>query len=68
MARGIRSSRDGRQPGIPGILIFWPSTQLLFAEGRSLVIIRIRCQAGASFWEKLPDCFYGLSLWTTYPC
>jgi hypothetical protein len=51
-----------------GALTVWRITHLLYAEdGPWDVSVRLRRAAGDSFWGKLLDCFYCLSLWVAAP-
>jgi hypothetical protein len=51
-----------------GILTVWRITHLLSAEdGPWDFVIRLRGWAGESFWGKLLDCFYCLSVWIAAP-
>ena len=51
-----------------GILTVWRITHLLSAEdGPWDVVIRLRRWAGESFFGKLLDCFYCLSVWIAAP-
>jgi hypothetical protein len=51
-----------------GVLAVWRMTHLLRAEdGPWDVVVRLRRSAGESFWGKLMDCFYCLSLWLAAP-
>lgn len=53
---------------ILGVLGVWRLTHLLNAEdGPWEVLVRLRKLAGSSFWAKLLDCFYCLSLWVAAP-
>jgi hypothetical protein len=53
---------------ILALLAVWRITHLLQAEdGPWDVIVRLRRIAGNSFWGKLLDCFYCLSLWVAAP-
>jgi len=46
----------------------WRITHLLYAEdGPWDVSVRLRRTAGDSFWGKLLDCFYCLSIWVAAP-
>jgi hypothetical protein len=50
------------------VLGVWRITHLLQAEdGPWDLVVRLRRQAGDSFWGKLLDCFYCLSLWIALP-
>ena len=51
-----------------GALGVWRITHLLQAEdGPWDLVARLRRRAGDSFWGKLLDCFYCLSLWVALP-
>jgi hypothetical protein len=51
-----------------GVLCVWRITHLLQAEdGPWDVVARLRRAAGDSFWGRLLDCFYCLSLWVSLP-
>ncbi len=51
-----------------GVLCVWRVTHLLQAEdGPWEVTARIRQAAGDTFWGRLLDCFYCLSLWVAVP-
>jgi hypothetical protein len=51
-----------------GILTVWRITHLLQAEdGPWNIVIFLRRSAGDSFWGKLLDCFYCLSVWVAVP-
>jgi hypothetical protein len=51
-----------------GVLGVWRVTHLLQAEdGPWDVVVRLRRKAGDTFWARLLDCFYCLSLWTAMP-
>jgi hypothetical protein len=51
-----------------GALTLWRITHLLYAEdGPWDLSVRLRRIAGNSFWGKLLDCFYCLSLWVSAP-
>lgn len=51
-----------------GVLCVWRITHLLQAEdGPWEVVAGIRRAAGDSFWGRLLDCFYCLSLWVAAP-
>lgn len=51
-----------------GVLCVWRITPLFQAEdGPWDVIASIRRAAGDSFWGRLMDCFYCLSLWVSMP-
>jgi hypothetical protein len=53
---------------ILGILSVWRITHLLYGEdGPWDIFVRLRKLAGRSFWGKLLDCFYCLSLWISVP-
>ena len=53
---------------ILGLLTVWRITHLLQAEdGPWDVVVLLRRLAGNSFWGKLLDCFYCLSLWVAAP-
>jgi hypothetical protein len=53
---------------ILGVLAVWRVTHLLQAEdGPWDVVVRLRRSAGNSFWGKLLDCFYCLSVWIALP-
>ena len=53
---------------ILGLLAVWRITHLLQAEdGPWDISIHLRRAAGNSFWGKLLDCFYCLSLWIATP-
>jgi hypothetical protein len=53
---------------ILGLLTVWRITHLLQAEdGPWDIVVRLRRAAGDSFWGKLLDCFYCLSLWVAAP-
>lgn len=53
---------------VVGILCVWRITHLFQAEdGPFDVIVRIRKAAGDTFWGRLLDCFYCLSLWVSLP-
>jgi Protein of unknown function (DUF1360) len=53
---------------IVGTLAVWRVTHLLWAEDGPLdVLVRLRKFAGASFFGRLLDCFYCLSLWVSVP-
>jgi hypothetical protein len=55
-------------PLILGILGVWRVTHLLNAEdGPWDIIVSLRKSVGSSFWGKLLDCFYCLSLWVAAP-
>jgi hypothetical protein len=46
----------------------WRITHLLQAEdGPWDLVVRLRLRAGDTFWGKLLDCFYCLSLWIALP-
>lgn len=46
------------------VIIVWRITHLISAEdGPFELIIKIRKSLGNSFWGKLMDCFYCLSIW-----
>ena len=51
-----------------GALCVWRITHLLQAEdGPWDLVVRLRLFAGDTFWGKLLDCFYCLSLWVAFP-
>jgi hypothetical protein len=51
-----------------GVLCVWRITHLFQAEdGPWDVIVSMRRAAGDSFWGRLMDCFYCLSLWVSMP-
>jgi hypothetical protein len=51
-----------------GVLGVWRITHLLQAEdGPSDLVAFLRRKAGDTFWGRLLDCFYCLSLWTALP-
>jgi hypothetical protein len=51
-----------------GVLCVWRITHLIQAEdGPWDAIAGIRRAAGDSFWGRLMDCFYCLSLWVSMP-
>jgi hypothetical protein len=51
-----------------GILTVWRITHFLSAEdGPWDVVIILRRRAGETFWGKLLDCFYCLSVWISVP-
>lgn len=51
-----------------GVLCVWRITHLFQAEdGPWDVVANIRRAAGDSFWGRLLDCFYCLSLWVAFP-
>jgi hypothetical protein len=51
-----------------GILTVWRITHFLWAEdGPWDMVIQLRQWAGESFWRKLLDCFYCLSVWVSVP-
>ncbi|MDO8636358.1 MAG: DUF1360 domain-containing protein [Dehalococcoidia bacterium] len=51
-----------------GILGVWRVVHLLYAEdGPWDLFVRLRQLAGESFWGKLLDCFYCLSIWIAVP-
>ena len=51
-----------------GLLVVWRITHLWQAEdGPWDVSIHLRRAAGNSFWGRLLDCFYCLSLWVAAP-
>jgi hypothetical protein len=51
-----------------GILSVWRVTHLLYGEdGPGDVFVRLRRFAGQSFFGKLLDCFYCLSIWMAVP-
>jgi hypothetical protein len=51
-----------------GILAVWRITHFLQAEdGPWDCVVRFRRWAGESFWGKLLDCFYCLSVWVSIP-
>jgi hypothetical protein len=53
---------------VVGLLTVWRITHLLQAEdGPWDILVRLRRAAGNSFWGKLLDCFYCLSLWVAAP-
>lgn len=46
-------------------IVVWRITHLVNVEdGPFDIIIKLRKLAGRSFWGKLMDCFYCLSVWT----
>jgi hypothetical protein len=46
------------------VIVVWRLTHLISAEdGPFDLIIKLRKWAGRSFWGKLMDCFYCLSIW-----
>lgn len=46
----------------------WRISHLLYAEdGPWDLFVRVRRRAGESFWGRLLDCFYCLSLWFAAP-
>ena len=50
------------------ILTVWRITHFFWAEdGPWDIVIRLRRWAGESFWGKLLDCFYCLSVWVSAP-
>jgi hypothetical protein len=50
------------------VIIVWRLTHLITAEdGPFDLIIKIRKSMGNSFWGKLMDCFYCLSIWVGVP-
>lgn len=53
---------------ILGLLTVWRITHLLQAKDSPWdIVFRLRRAAGSSFWGKLLDCFYCLSLWVAAP-
>jgi Protein of unknown function (DUF1360) len=51
-----------------GLLTVWRITHLLQAEdGPGDLSVNLRRKAGDSFWGRLLDCFYCLSLWVAAP-
>lgn len=53
---------------ILGTLCVWRITHLLNAEdGPWDIVVRLRQRAGETFWGKLLDCFYCLSVWIGLP-
>jgi hypothetical protein len=53
---------------VVGALGVWRITHLLQAEdGPWDLVARLRPRAGDTFWGKLLDCFYCLSLWIALP-
>jgi hypothetical protein len=53
---------------VVGILCVWRITHLFQAEdGPFDVIVHIRKAAADTFWGRLLDCFYCLSLWVSLP-
>jgi hypothetical protein len=51
-----------------GALGVWRITHLLQAEdGPCDIVVRLRRMAGNSFWGRVLDCFYCLSLWIAVP-
>jgi hypothetical protein len=51
-----------------GVLAVWRVTHLLQAEdGPWDLVLRLRRAVGTSFWGRLLDCFYCLSLWVAIP-
>jgi hypothetical protein len=53
---------------ILGVLAVWRVTHLLQAEdGPWNLMVRLRRALGSSFWGKLLDCFYCLSVWIAIP-
>lgn len=51
-----------------GVLCVWRITHLLQAEdGPWDLVVRLRLFVGDTFWGKLLDCFYCLSLWVALP-
>jgi hypothetical protein len=53
---------------VVGVLGVWRITHLLQAEdGPWDLVVRLRRKAGDTFWGKLLDCFYCLSLWIALP-
>ena len=51
-----------------GVLCTWRITHLLRAEdGPGDLVVWLRKLAGESFWGRLLDCFYCLSLWIALP-
>jgi len=51
-----------------GILAVWRITHLLQGEdGPWDLVARFRARLGRSFWSKLMDCFYCLSIWIALP-
>src|SRR5215831_15216632 len=51
-----------------GVLTVWRITHLLQAEdGPWDFVVHLRRSAGDSFWGRLLDCFYCLSLWVAAP-
>ena len=50
-------------------LAVWRVTHLLWGEdGPFDIFVRLRRQLGSSFFGRLMDCFYCLSLWIAAPC
>jgi hypothetical protein len=50
------------------LLVTWRVTHLLNAEhGPGDIFARMRKWAGDTFWGRLLDCFYCLSLWVSAP-
>ncbi len=53
---------------VVGILVVWRVTHLFYGEdGPWDLMVRLRRAAGESFWGRLLDCFYCLSLWIAVP-
>ena len=53
---------------VVGVLGVWRITHLLQAEdGPWDLVVRLRRKAGDTFWGRLLDCFYCLSLWIALP-
>jgi Protein of unknown function (DUF1360) len=51
-----------------GVLVTWRVTHLFNAEdGPGDFFVHMRKLAGESFWGRLLDCFYCLSLWVAAP-
>lgn len=50
-------------------IVVWRITHLISSEdGPFDIIIRFRKLLGESFWGKLMDCFYCLSIWVALLC
>ncbi|MGH9379984.1 MAG: DUF1360 domain-containing protein [Thermoanaerobaculia bacterium] len=51
-----------------GVLAVWRVTHVLHAEGGpGRLLDRLRRSAAQTFWGRLLDCFYCLSLWIALP-
>lgn len=51
------------------VLAVWRITHLFWGEdGPGDIFVRLRRLAGDSFFGRLLDCFYCLSLWVALPC